>query len=563
MFCKPKANFYKYHANINSSSPASNSKLTFPPSTAEAIPPVIHTVAGNLVNWIEKEGGSVLSVYVSAETCTDSGQPCGWGLRSARDLSPGQQLIRLPLSCQLTYFDADEQMAPEEEDTRLLRLIKAVPEELWIAKLALKLLNQRSMGSESRYDTYIKNLPATFPGIPTFFGKDAIDAIDYPPVVRQIQKRGSWMFKFSRDVLARLPGTSLDVFGGTLVDINALGWACAAVSSRAFRTRGPSRPAAMLPLVDMANHSAFPNCEVRPLADSNGGIALVAKTSIPKDTPLTLSYGSNLGSDFLFLDYGFLDRPCPQPHEAVSLRFDPGLLQAGAFLSGAQGPSGKPVDPTLEDWRLERLRSLGLVDTGADVEVTVRREGRSEVDGQGGLRANRHGGIDSDSNDQDRDISNSNELSDSEFKVLIDERLMAAARIMMAACESDLEGDSSSSPALSPLVPSSPPALTPPLPASSFATSAPSRQGGGLLWLDLATCRCVAGLLAIALSNFKTTLEEDTSKLQEAGVDPNLKLAIQFRMGKKRILKAAIRQVREVENLVITQMALTQNGGEE
>lgn len=50
------------------------------------------------------------------------------------------------------------------------------------------------------------------------------------------------------------------------------------VSSRAFRTRGPSSPAAMLPLIDMANHSFEPNCEVLPV--KGGGVALVAKKQV-------------------------------------------------------------------------------------------------------------------------------------------------------------------------------------------------------------------------------------------------------------------------------------------
>jgi hypothetical protein len=78
-------------------------------------------------------------------------------------------------------------------------------------------------------------------------------------------------------VLAPLPGTGADPFGAP-VEINALGWALAVVSSRAFRTRGPSQPAAMLPLVDMCNHSFDPNCEVLP--SKGGGIALVAKKHV-------------------------------------------------------------------------------------------------------------------------------------------------------------------------------------------------------------------------------------------------------------------------------------------
>lgn len=78
-------------------------------------------------------------------------------------------------------------------------------------------------------------------------------------------------------VLEGLPGTPEDPFGGCRVDLNAMGWALAAVSSRAFRTRGPAHPAAMLPLVDMANHSFDPNVEVLPV---EGGVGLFARKKV-------------------------------------------------------------------------------------------------------------------------------------------------------------------------------------------------------------------------------------------------------------------------------------------
>lgn len=42
-------------------------------------------------------------------------------------------------------------------------------------------------------------------------------------------------------VLGPLRGTDRDPFEGAEVDANALGWALAVVTSRAFRTRGPGQ----------------------------------------------------------------------------------------------------------------------------------------------------------------------------------------------------------------------------------------------------------------------------------------------------------------------------------
>ena len=49
------------------------------------------------------------------------------------------------------------------------------------------------------------------------------------------------------------------------------------MTSRAFRLRGPRQPAALLPLIDMANHCFDPNAEVVPTGE---GVALVAKRQV-------------------------------------------------------------------------------------------------------------------------------------------------------------------------------------------------------------------------------------------------------------------------------------------
>lgn len=63
----------------------------------------------------------------------------------------------------------------------------------------------------------------------------------------------------------------------------APGWALAVVTSRAFRVAGPTAPAALLPLIDMANHSFQPNCEVVPVP---GGVAMVAKRQVGRAAAL-------------------------------------------------------------------------------------------------------------------------------------------------------------------------------------------------------------------------------------------------------------------------------------
>lgn len=94
---------------------------------------------------------------------------------------PGTKLVELPPSCQLTYDGSS--------DPRLLKLIDQVPTELWGARLALQLLAHRVQGSTSPFASYISNLPVGVQGVPIFFPADAIQAINYPPVSAQVNKR--------------------------------------------------------------------------------------------------------------------------------------------------------------------------------------------------------------------------------------------------------------------------------------------------------------------------------------------------------------------------------------
>ncbi len=94
------------------------------------------------------------------------------------------------------------------------------------------------------------------------------------------------------------------------------------VTSRAFRVAGPSKPASMLPLVDMCNHDFAPNAQLR--AGPGNSVSLVALRRLAAGEPVLISYGA-LSNNFFLLDYGFLIRG--NPHDRVELRFDAALLQ--------------------------------------------------------------------------------------------------------------------------------------------------------------------------------------------------------------------------------------------
>lgn len=99
---------------------------------------------------------------------------------------------------------------------------------------------------------------------PSAAGSD-IEALQYPPVIEQVKMRCRFLLSFAGKDLPEvlsLPlfaeGALAHPFRGQAVDANSLGWAMAAVSSRAFRVHGPTKPAALLPLVGMPRREGLP-----------------------------------------------------------------------------------------------------------------------------------------------------------------------------------------------------------------------------------------------------------------------------------------------------------------
>jgi hypothetical protein len=322
----------------------------------------------------------------------------GWGLKAAEDLPRGRCVIRLPTSAHLSY---GSDVSPQ-----LQALIDKVPADLWGGKLALRLLQERVRGSDSTFAPYVRHLPRGVSGVPLFWGPKPVGLLEYPPVnqqvgrppaapvaaVRGLQKvqarnpppwnlppavrpvqiklRCRWLHEFATQTLAALPADlAADPFGGVAVDVNALGWALACVTSRAFRLR---ERRALLPLIDMADHSFEPNAEVRAEREAGtrattlrsgcgvqrssrlpldrpccprglcgqviplegGAVGLAVKRDVAAGEALLLSYGP-LSNDFLLLDYGFLVPG--SPHDTVTLRFDVGLLQVRPGRRAARG----------------------------------------------------------------------------------------------------------------------------------------------------------------------------------------------------------------------------------
>jgi SET domain len=92
-------------------------------------------------------------------------------------------------------------------------------------------------------------------------------------------------------------------------------------TSRAFAVRGPRRPRALLPAIDMCNHSFAPNCDISK--DAGGAVMLATTRAVAAGEQLLLSYGA-LDNHTLLLDYGFCVPD--NPFDNVALNVSPAAL---------------------------------------------------------------------------------------------------------------------------------------------------------------------------------------------------------------------------------------------
>ena len=262
--------------------------------------------------------------------------PYGLELRTARTCAAGETLVALPRSAQLSaHLEADL-------DASARRLRAATPADVWSCRLGVSVLVELLRGPSSPFAEYVDSLPRAY-SVPMFWTAPEVAALDYPPLVTQVQKRGR--------LLAKL-GTEGYSVAAAPVDTSSLGWAMAASSSRAFRL-GPSETPTLLPLIDMCNHAAAPSAVVVPAKD--GAVVLkVGAAPLPEGAEVSLSYGA-LSNDDLLLDYGFiLD---DNPNDTVQIAAGADLIDAACAVAGlATLESALGEGP----WRAEYLARFGF-----------------------------------------------------------------------------------------------------------------------------------------------------------------------------------------------------------
>ncbi|KAI0492984.1 hypothetical protein KFK09_027260 [Dendrobium nobile] len=425
----------------------------------------------DLVQWVRREGGFVHPKLRIANQGSD-----GLGVSSLSEIPAGADLITLPSHIPLRLQHSDE---PDERDSVLTQLSGKIPEELWIMRLGLRLLQERATVN-SFWWPYISNLPETY-SVPIFFSGEDMKNLQYIPLVYQVNKRCSFLLEFEKEVKTILETveTKHHPFGGQDVNASSLGWAMSAVSSRAFclhgevLSNGQKRDIHMLlPFIDMCNHSFQPNAKIvqeQEKGSSKMSVKVVAETQIAQNSPILLNYGC-LSNDLFLLDYGFVIPSNPFDH--VELKYDGILLDAAGIAAGLSSPSFS--SPT--QWQQEILCQLNLLGDGAITKVNLGGSG------------------------------------------VIDGRLLAALRVLLASNKEIVQN----------------------LDLDTLMTLSQKAPLG--ISIEIAALRIIIALCVVALEHFPTKIMQDESILK-GNISTCMQLAVQFRMQKKLMIIDVMRKL--------------------
>lgn len=241
-------------------------------------------VVDRLVAWLQA-GGCDLS---KRETRYLPGK--GYTSFAAKRLRPSETIIYIPLSYLMTNVLA------EQSDIGLAIAKANVQLQSNHSVLAAYML-QEKRNHFSFWKPYLDSLPTSFDNIPLFFEADILNELRGSMVIERVLNRRYALATEYRNLVSAVPAFKAFSWHEFM-------WARTAITTRCFGTTIDGRKAvAMVPLMDMANHS---NDAKTHWGSHRTGMAITAKSSFSKGEELFISYGEKSTNRF-FSSYGFIN----------------------------------------------------------------------------------------------------------------------------------------------------------------------------------------------------------------------------------------------------------------
>jgi len=313
-----------------------------------------------LVKWLEENGEVYLSemsawgeaphpMAISTETRDEiTNESSGRGLLARRDVSDGDELLKIPMSMCFTKRSARKAIGKD-----------ALPAEIneYLA-IACQLIHEKYlMGDKSDWKAYVGVLPEIDEVNPTFTWSDEdLKFLEGSPVIAATR---SLQMKLAREYEALLGGpTGLiakfpERFPAEVFSRENWTWAFTMLFSRAIRLRNlrQGETLAMVPYADLINHSPFSQAyiDARESGDwlfktGDEEVILYADRSYRRMEQVYISYGPKSNADLLLL-YGFAVERNPFNSVDVTVAIAP---RTESFVKEI-ADTDAPVDPLAEE----------------------------------------------------------------------------------------------------------------------------------------------------------------------------------------------------------------------
>jgi histone-lysine N-methyltransferase SETD3 len=331
------------------------------------------TANANLVKWLEEEGNVYLSeasswgeaphpMAISTETKDEiTNESSGRGLLARRDVSDGDELIRIPMDLCMTRASARKALGKDA-------LVGGINEYLAIA---CQLIHEKYvMGDKSFYKPYMAVLPEKNEVNPTFSWPDEdIAFLEGSPVIAATKSLQMKLKREYDDLLAGEGGLIKkfpDRFPAEHFTYENWEWAFIMLFSRAIRLRSlkQGEALALVPYADLINHSPFSGAYID--ARENGDwlfksgseeIILYADRAYRRMEQVYISYGQKSNAELLLL-YGFAVERNPFNSVDVTVSIEP---RTASFVKELNSDD-IPVDP-LADEKVAFIKAVGRENT--------------------------------------------------------------------------------------------------------------------------------------------------------------------------------------------------------
>ena len=251
--------------------------------------------------------------FLEKDMCSDTLKGCGMayfedgirGVVARKNFVKGDVMIRIPYETALN-------LGPEGTDPTLaaVTLLKK-----YCRVLGSSNDDSSNNNNDQQYQSYLELLPPFLGedcrGSTDFFSDEALEALQYPPIVDEtLLRRKACQARFDADITADV--LWLD---DSPVTVQHLQWAVWLVTSRVLTVQGAENSTSsssssrlLIPFLDMCNHNRNSPHVLTGRAVGGGNLKVVAGGPVTKGDPIEIGYGGGMaGNDRFLQDYGFLD----------------------------------------------------------------------------------------------------------------------------------------------------------------------------------------------------------------------------------------------------------------